>query len=194
MDRDTIGLVLASTLAGLAVLLAVVALARQPFLLLVALPFAAGAYLVWRGATGQFSWGLTGGRFEEYLSGEEGRGPYREASGPYRQANGDGGPFQQAGGGPFGSGRNRGRTRSAAGRASRQQWQAREARQRGRREAQAAMERRQAYQTLGLSPDADADAVKSAYRRKVKTTHPDADGGNRETFQRVNAAYELLKE
>lgn len=57
MDRDTIGLALASTLAGLAVLLTVVALAKQPFLLLFAVPFAVGAYLVWQGATGQFSFG-----------------------------------------------------------------------------------------------------------------------------------------
>lgn len=175
VDRDTIGLVLASTLAGLAVLLAVVALARQPFLLLVAVPFAVGAYLVWRGATGQFSGGLTGGRFRERVrEGEQGgRGPYREGRGQARR-----GPFRQARTGRRGSTWTTGRR------------DPREAERRGEERR----ERRAAYRVLGLSPDANAAAVRAAYREKVKTTHPDADEGDRETFQRVNAAYELLKE
>ncbi|SMO72093.1 J domain-containing protein [Halorubrum cibi] len=45
-----------------------------------------------------------------------------------------------------------------------------------------------AYAELGLSTDADADAVKRAYRERVKETHPDR-GGDEEAFRRVQEAY-----
>ena len=48
-----------------------------------------------------------------------------------------------------------------------------------------------ARQTLGVAADADADAIKTAYRRLARVHHPDA-GGNAEQFNRVAAAYELL--
>lgn len=175
MDRDTVGLLLASTLAGLAALLAVVALARQPFLLLVAVPFAVGAYLVWRGATGQFGYGLTSGRRIRETR-------FREAS---RQQS------------TRASGGSREESRRAAGRRGARQ-QRRQRRRRGFRgppeQSSQTLERAEAYRVLGLSPDADAAAVKSAYREQVKRTHPDADGGDRDAFQRVNAAYETLRE
>jgi hypothetical protein len=183
VDRDSIGLLLASTLAGLAVLLAVVALARQPFLLLVALPFAVGAYLVWRGATGQFSWGLTGGRFREARRAQERREWERrqgDSRGPFEQAR-DGGPFQQARRGSRSRSQARQRT-TGARRGPGPQERAREA-----------LDRREAYRVLGLSPDADAAAVKAAYRKQVKRVHPDADGGDPEAFRRVTAAYETLQ-
>lgn len=47
------------------------------------------------------------------------------------------------------------------------------------------------YQELGVPKDADAPAVKRAYRRRARETHPDA-GGNKEEFQRASAAYKLL--
>jgi curved DNA-binding protein CbpA len=47
---------------------------------------------------------------------------------------------------------------------------------------------------LGVSPNADQDAVKQAYRERVKETHPDKDTGNEEAFKRVNKAYERLSE
>lgn len=153
VDRDTVGLLVASTLAGLAVLLALVALARQPFLLVVAVPFGVGAYLVWRGATGRFGFGLTGGRRVRETR-------FREATRERRE-------------------RQRQRTTRTRTRTD---------------QSSQPLGRREAYWVLGLSPDADADAVKAAYRKQVKRTHPDADGGNRETFQRVNAAYETLRE
>lgn len=45
-----------------------------------------------------------------------------------------------------------------------------------------------AFAVLGLSPDASEAEVKSAYRGKVKRVHPD-QGGDPETFQRVQEAY-----
>jgi hypothetical protein len=54
------------------------------------------------------------------------------------------------------------------------------------------MGRKEAYRTLGVSPDADEDAVKRAYREKVKEVHPDTEGGDEEAFKKVNRAYERL--
>jgi hypothetical protein len=66
----------------------------------------------------------------------------------------------------------------------------------GRRTATAAADagpsRREAYETLGLDPGADADEVRRAYRAKVKEVHPDTEGGDEEAFKRVNRAYEAL--
>jgi curved DNA-binding protein CbpA len=47
------------------------------------------------------------------------------------------------------------------------------------------------YDILGLSRDADNAAVKSAYRKRVKTAHPDA-GGDQKAFGDLKRAYELL--
>lgn len=49
-----------------------------------------------------------------------------------------------------------------------------------------------AYRTLGLDPGADQDAIKAAYREKVKQVHPDTDGGDEEAFMAVKDAYERL--
>jgi DnaJ-class molecular chaperone len=50
----------------------------------------------------------------------------------------------------------------------------------------------EAYRTLGLAPDADEDAVREAYRERVKEVHPDRPSGDEEEFKRVNRAYERL--
>jgi curved DNA-binding protein CbpA len=47
------------------------------------------------------------------------------------------------------------------------------------------------YEILGLSRDADGAAIKSAYRKRVKSAHPDA-GGDVEAFSDLKTAYELL--
>lgn len=47
------------------------------------------------------------------------------------------------------------------------------------------------YELLGVSTDASAAEIKSAYRALVRSTHPDA-GGNARTFQRLRDAYETL--
>lgn len=52
------------------------------------------------------------------------------------------------------------------------------------------------YAILGLAPGADAGAIKSAYRSRVKTVHPDRNASKRaqEEFQRVIEAYGVLKD
>lgn len=47
------------------------------------------------------------------------------------------------------------------------------------------------YEVLGISPDADLEDVKSAYRSLLTEYHPD-HGGSREEFIRLNEAYEWV--
>ena len=49
------------------------------------------------------------------------------------------------------------------------------------------------YALLGIERDADERAVRTAYRRAVKTAHPDR-GGDAEQFGKLQAAYDLLKD
>ncbi len=50
---------------------------------------------------------------------------------------------------------------------------------------------KQACETLGVSENSSLDEIKTAYRVRVKSTHPDI-GGSEEEIKRLNAAYELL--
>jgi molecular chaperone DnaJ len=49
------------------------------------------------------------------------------------------------------------------------------------------------YGVLGLRPDAGAEEIKRAYRRKAREHHPDA-GGDEERFKELNHAYEVLSD
>ena len=49
------------------------------------------------------------------------------------------------------------------------------------------------YVILGISPQASADEIKSAYRRCVRQAHPDHNG-TEEKFHAVQAAYALLSD
>jgi molecular chaperone DnaJ len=49
------------------------------------------------------------------------------------------------------------------------------------------------YEVLGLRPDAAAEEIKRAYRRKAREHHPDA-GGDAERFKEVTHAYEVLSD
>jgi len=49
-----------------------------------------------------------------------------------------------------------------------------------------------AFAELGVSAEATVDEVKSAYRRRVKETHPD-QGGDEDEFKRVREAYTTAK-
>jgi len=48
------------------------------------------------------------------------------------------------------------------------------------------------YATLGITKDADAKAIKKAYKRLASKHHPDKEGGNEAQFKLVNQAYEVL--
>ena len=53
------------------------------------------------------------------------------------------------------------------------------------------------YETLGVSRDADAAAIKRAYRKLAKTNHPDLNPGNKaaeERFKTISSAYDLLSD
>ena len=47
------------------------------------------------------------------------------------------------------------------------------------------------YEMLGVSREADGAAIKSAYRKRAKTAHPDA-GGDVDAFAKLTTSYELL--
>ncbi|OAP45938.1 molecular chaperone DnaJ [Sinorhizobium saheli] len=49
------------------------------------------------------------------------------------------------------------------------------------------------YVLLGIERDADERAIRTAYRRAVKTAHPDR-GGDADQFGKLQAAYDLLKD
>jgi DnaJ-domain-containing protein 1 len=50
-----------------------------------------------------------------------------------------------------------------------------------------------AFDVLGVDPQASAEEVQAAYREQVKDVHPD-HGGDRESFERVQEAYTVAKE
>ena len=55
---------------------------------------------------------------------------------------------------------------------------------------------RDPYEVLGLTPDADDEAVKKAYRALAKKYHPDLNPGDKvaeEKMKEINAAYDRIK-
>ena len=48
------------------------------------------------------------------------------------------------------------------------------------------------YEVLGVASDADEERIETAYRERVKESHPD-HGGTIEEFRRVRAAYETIQ-
>ena len=47
------------------------------------------------------------------------------------------------------------------------------------------------YNILGVSKSASDDEIKNAYRKMARSHHPDK-GGDKETFQKIQEAYETL--
>ncbi len=58
------------------------------------------------------------------------------------------------------------------------------------------MEFKDYYKTLGVEPDADGKAIKTAYRKLARKYHPDvsAEENAEEQFKEVSEAYEVLKD
>ena len=59
------------------------------------------------------------------------------------------------------------------------------------------MEKRDYYEVLGVNRDADADAIKKAYRKLAMQFHPDRNPGDTEAearFKEAAEAYEVLKD
>ena len=55
--------------------------------------------------------------------------------------------------------------------------------------------KRDYYDVLGVSRDADASTIKKAYRKLAKKYHPDTNQGNAQAeqmFKEVNEAYDVL--
>ena len=51
------------------------------------------------------------------------------------------------------------------------------------------------YSTLGLTPDSSAEEIKKVYRKLAMQYHPDRNGGNPESEERlkeINEAYQIL--
>ena len=52
------------------------------------------------------------------------------------------------------------------------------------------------YSVLGISKNADKQAIKSAYRQKARKFHPDVnkEPGAEDTFKSISNAYEVLSD
>ena len=69
-------------------------------------------------------------------------------------------------------------------------------REAGPAQRQITPEERRAWQILQLSPVTDIDIVKKQYKRLVKQTHPDKNGGDaaaEERLKDINLAYSLIR-
>jgi hypothetical protein len=167
VDGDGLVVGLAAVFAGTTVLLATLAFAYQPFLLLFAVPFGLATYFLWYHASGRLTDRVrrTADRDRRRRANAAAEGPGGfEGFGPGRRAAGSGG--ERVGDGS----RDRPRTDP--------------------NEPTIA----EAYRTLGVDPGADEEALREAYRELAKSTHPDADSGDEEEFKRVTRAYERLIE
>jgi hypothetical protein len=178
VDYDRLVMALAFVFTALAVLLLVVSIVIEPFVIIVAVFFAVVAYFMWYQASGQLG-NRVYQRVEERARTNNGQNERRR------------GGF---GGGPREQWNPRSEWARRAG-FSTDQWQGRQQRQRSSQNGNPmGPTTAEAYDILGLDPDADEATIKRAYRERVKEVHPDTETGSEEKFKRVNAAYEQLTE
>lgn len=180
MQHEVVLAWLAALFGLMAVTLVVAAVLVNWAVLVVALPLAGMAALLWYHASGR----LTERMRSQARRRSRGRGRQRARGQRRRRAPGQPGPGPAgAGGGPFGGGPRGANGVGGAGRRSA-----------GREDLgppDDEMSHSAALAVLDLEPGAGDEAVRAAYRRKVKQTHPDR-GGDRETFIEVTEAYEAL--
>lgn len=163
--------------------LALAGVAGNPIGLVIAALFAVVTGLLWDQASGRLAsrvyrrverqaapsdGGTRHRRRESRQRGGFGAGPRREWTGPGRADGADGTGRRD---------RRRGRQRYRDGRT---------------RADSDRLTIREAADVLGVEPDADRTTVKRAYRERIKSVHPDTDGGDEERFRRVQSAYERL--
>jgi hypothetical protein len=166
VNRARFLLGLASVLAGTTVLLAVLGVVYNPIILVFAVPFGVGTYLIWGDATGRIEARArrrSRARRSRRTRGRDGR---RRGQAERRRRVADG----------IGADANGGRSR-------------------GRRSAPpggGGLTAAEARRVLGVAADADETDIKRAYRERAKEVHPDQAGGDEEAFKRATEAYERL--
>ena len=167
MNRNGLLVGIAAVLLGITVLMLISGLAVSPVLLFVAIPFGAAAALIWYHASGRLADRVRSDP-DAFTRGGRGNAAGRGSAGS-----------QGAGGAQFGGDRSRqNRRRSRASGA----------------DGAPRLSRAEAARILDVETSADGEAIKRAYRKKVKTSHPDAPGGDEETFKSVRRAYARLSE
>jgi hypothetical protein len=168
VNRARFLLGLASVLAGTTVLLVVLGVVYNPFIIVLAVPFGVGTYMIWGDATGRIqARARRRGRTRESRRARRRTDRRRAGPGEGRRVDGN------LGGDP-GGGRSRER-RSAP-------------------TVDTGPTDEEARQVLGVATDADEAEIKSAYRERAKQLHPDRANGDEEAFKRVTEAYERLVE
>lgn len=187
VQQDRLLFGLAAVLAGIAMLEFVLAFVYTPVLLAIAIPFAAAAYLVWFQASGRLRKYVERGRADNYRRADTETGGF--GAGPRDSYSGRRGGFDADGRNGFDAER-----RGGVGARGGPNAAGTSADGSGRVQPNSGPTPVEAYQRLGLDPDADADAVRRAYREKVKTVHPDRENGDEDEFKRVTEAYEVLQE
>ncbi|MCU4716475.1 J domain-containing protein [Halapricum hydrolyticum] len=183
MDESRLLVGLAAVFSGMAVLFALLGVVYNPFVLVVAAMFGAVSYLLWIHGTGRLASRLYA-RVQRQAERNAGRDRRRDGRG----RRGDFGAGPREDWVPPGS---RGRRQRASGPGERRRVGPRERRTRAPPGSDGPTTA-EAYRTLGLDPDADQEAIKRAYREKVKSVHPDTEDGDEAQFKRVKAAYERL--
>ncbi|WP_254663102.1 J domain-containing protein [Haladaptatus sp. W1] len=178
MHRSRLLLGIAAIFAGITVSMVSLGFAYNLVLVIFAVPFAITTGILWYHATGRLAKKV---EREAYRESSRGFGPSPGAAREQarRQARERG--RWQAAGRQEATGQGRGRTggRAAGGRTT--------------VNGSSGPSPTEAYRILGVDADADEDAVRQAYREKVKRVHPDRADGNEEAFKRVNRAYERVR-